>query len=103
MPDADDDEGHEGDGAGVPENVDEDLQHRLANVRLDCFGEVLDGEEEGDEEEEAEEGGDPDRHEDAEGSVPGGVVGFFGEMGGSVEAGDGVLGHEDAADCHVGG
>ena len=103
VPDADDDEGHEGDGALVAEDVDQDLRHGLADRAVDCVGEVLDAEEEGDEEEEAEDGGDADGHEDAERGVPGGVVGLFGHVGGGVEACDGVLGHEDAADGDVSG
>ena len=93
MPDADDDERHEGDGALVAEDVDEDLSHGLAYVAGDGFVEILDAEEEGDEEEEAEEGGYADGHEDAQWRVPGGVVCFFGQVGRGVVAGDGVLGH----------
>ena len=62
MPHTHDDEHHESDGAALTENVDEDLCDWLTYVRVYCFGEVLDGKEEGDEEEEAEDGGAADGH-----------------------------------------
>ena len=65
VPDADDDEGHECDGAFVAEDVDQDLRYRLAHVAVDRLVKVLDGEEEGNEKEEAEDGGHADGHEDA--------------------------------------
>ncbi len=46
MPDADDDERHEGDGTLLPKDVDQDLEDRLADVAGDGFVEILDGEEE---------------------------------------------------------
>ena len=93
VPDADDDERHEGDGALVAEDVDEDLRHGLPDVAGDRLVEILDAEEERDEEEEAEEGRDAHGHEDAQRGVPGGVVRLFGQVGRGVVAGDGVLGH----------
>lgn len=84
MPDAEDDERHEGEGAALTEDVDEDLDDWLAGGGIDRGWEVLDGEEEGDEEEEAKHGRAADGGEDAEGSIPFSVLGFFGEMGGGV-------------------
>lgn len=45
MPDADDDEGHHGDGAFVAEDVDQDLRYGLADGTGDGRVEVLDAEE----------------------------------------------------------
>lgn len=103
MPDADDDEGHHGDGALVAEDIDEDLRHGLADRTGDRGVKVLDGEEERDEEEEAEDGGHAYGHEDAQRGVPVCVVGFFGQVGGRVEAGDGVLCHQDTTHSDIRG
>ena len=81
VPDAEDDQRHEGEGAALTEDVDEDLDDWLADGGVDGVGEVLDGEEEGDEEEEAKHRRAADGGEDAEGSVPFSVLGFFGEVG----------------------
>lgn len=62
MPDTDDDEGHQGDGAAGAKDVDEDLDYGLRDGAGDCVCEILDGKEEGDDEEEAEDGGDTDGH-----------------------------------------
>lgn len=60
MPDTDDDENHEDDGATVAEDVDEDLHDRLSDLARHRGVKVLDGEEKRDEEKEAEECGDAD-------------------------------------------
>ena len=54
MPDAEDDERHERDGAVWAEDVDEDLSHGLPDCGVNGGVEVLNAEKEGDEEEEAE-------------------------------------------------
>ena len=54
MPHTDYDERHEGYGAVIAEDIDEDLSHWLAYGTVDRVVEVLDREEERDEEEEAE-------------------------------------------------
>ena len=45
MPNAEDDEGHHGDGAFVAEDVDQDLRHGLADGTGDRCVKVLDAEE----------------------------------------------------------
>lgn len=84
MPDAEDNERHEGKGTALAKDVDEDLDDWLAGGGVDGVGEVLDGEEEGDEEEEAKHGRAADGGEDSEGSIPFSVLGFLGEVGGGV-------------------
>ena len=84
MPDAEDDERHEGEGAALTEDVDEDLDDGLAGGGVDGGGEVLDGKEEGDEEEEAKDRRAADRGENAKGRVPFSVLGFLGEVGGGI-------------------
>ena len=63
----------------------------------------MDGEEEAEQEEEAEDGGAADGGQDADGRAPGRVLRLFGEVGGRVEAGDGILREQDPADGDVGG
>lgn len=88
VPDADDDEGDQDEGAVGAEDVHEDLEDGLAVVggRVDRVVEVLDREEQAEHQEEAEDGGDADGHENADGRAPGCPVGFFREMRGCVEA-----------------
>ena len=81
MPYAENDESHEGYGTVFPEYIDQDLDDGLANVRIDGFGKILDGEKEGDHEKKAKNCGNSNGHKDAEGSIPRRVVCFFGQMG----------------------
>lgn len=91
VPDANHDEHHEDDGAGVPKDVNQDLNDGLSNVAFDRCLEMLDREEERHEKEEAEDGRHPDGHEHAEGRAPGRVLRFFRKVGGSVKAGGGGI------------
>lgn len=77
MPDTDDDEGHQSYCSIVAKYVDQNLSDRLLDFAGDCVGEILDGEEQGDEEEETEDGGNPNRHEHPQRRIPGSVVGFL--------------------------
>ena len=74
----------------------------MAYIAVDCALEILDGEEEGDDEEETEYCRDTDGHEYSKGSIPGCVVGFFGQMGGGVIAGDGILSHQNTTYGYIG-
>ena len=103
VPDADDDEDEEHGCAGFAEDVEEDLEDRLAVGAGDGGVEVLDAEEEGEDEEEAEYAAAADAHHHANRGAPCCVLGLFGEMGGGVETRDRVLGHEDADAGDVGG
>jgi len=101
MPDADDDEGEEDDRSIFAEDVKEDLEDWLADGTSDRAVEVLDREEQAQDEKEAEDRGADDGGQHAEWCTPGCVSGFFAQVGARVEAGDGVLAHENPDTCDI--
>ena len=88
VPDANHNEHHEDDGAGVAENIDQDLNDGLSDVAFDRGTEILDREEERHKEEKTENGRHPNRHQHAEWCAPGSVLRFFRQVGRSVKAGE---------------
>ena len=103
MPDTQHDQRHQRDGAILAKHVDQDLQHGLLVGRADGRGQVaLDGEQQAQQQEEAEDGRAPDGRQHADRRAPGRVARLLGQVGRCVEAGDGVLRQQDAADGDVG-
>ena len=77
MPHTKHDQGHQCLGTWNPKHVDQDLQDGLAEGRGDRVGEILDGEEIGQDEKEAEDGGAAHRHQNAHWGTPGCVSRFL--------------------------
>lgn len=87
MPHTDHDKNHQEDCTSIAENVNQNLDNRLADFAIDCFGKILDGKKKGYKEKETKNGRDPDRYQYSKRSAPCRILCFFGQMGRGIVAG----------------
>lgn len=80
MPNTHHDKRHKGNCSILSKDINQDLQNRLFNFTFHGAGKVLDREEKGYEEEETEYSRASHRHQNANGSIPRGIVCLFGKM-----------------------